>query len=194
MTYRKWYITLIVVIGLPISVWAQGQSPWHEQIPIKEFVPFQTFYDDTQRADSGVYAKPQSGVRNDGEFVKMKTHILSLYEGVEVKNSFILGDAHIDCVDINTQSSLRQNGNQIPLAPPPNKVVEGTYSGLGWTQPVAPMLSRHKKDAYGNVQFCEKGFIPMRRITLDDMTRYNTLDDFRSKYGQAGQRSAPEIR
>jgi hypothetical protein len=44
------------------------------------------------------------------------------------------------------------------------------------------------------VQYCEQGFIPMRRITLDELVRYETLADFFNKYGKAGQKGVPERR
>jgi hypothetical protein len=161
----------------------------------KEFVPFQTFYEDTQRATFGRYAMMTgNAVANYVDFAEMQNHILSMYEGVEVKNSFVLGNDHIDCVDVNTQPSLRQNGQQIPLAkPPPHPANTGDEWGrrLAGKHSVLPLLSEQKKDAYGNVQFCEEGFIPIRRITLDELTRYQTLSDFFNKYGLAGEKGIP---
>ncbi len=59
-------------------------------------------------------------------------------------------------------------------------------------QQVAPMLNEKKKDRFGNKQYCEQGFIPMRRITLDDLVRYETLGDFFNKYGKAGEKGDPQ--
>jgi hypothetical protein len=56
------------------------------------------------------------------------------------------------------------------------------------------MLSQKRKDAFGNAQYCAPGYIPMRRVTLDDLVRYQTLDDFFNKYGRAGERGDPVSR
>lgn len=160
----------------------------------QKLVPFQTFYSDVGSARYDDYAKKEGvKVRNTDEFEKMKAHVVSTYEGVKIKNSFMLGDDFIDCVDVNTQPSLRQKGKFIALAKPPTpmiareKLADKSQEG----QPVEPMLSKEKKDVHGNVQYCEEGFIPMRRITLDGLVRYETLSDFFNKYGSAGEKGLP---
>jgi hypothetical protein len=116
-----------------------------------------------------------------------------MYKGVKVKNSFVLGSDHIDCVDINTQPGLKQAGKRLTLEkPPPPKIAREEKDSAPRSESVGPMLSSKKKDAYGNIQFCQPGFIPMRRITLDDLVRYETLADFFNKYGKAGEKGDPE--
>jgi hypothetical protein len=136
-------------------------------------------------------------VANADEFSRMKTHVVSTYEGVRVRNSFVLGERDvIDCVDVRTQPALRKDGKFTTLAkaPPPTIAKERSGDESRKGQQVAPMLSAKKKDRFGNVQYCESGFIPMRRITLDDLVRYETLADFFSKYGKAGEKGDPEPR
>ena len=171
---------------LACSAWAQGVS---------KMVPFQTFQKSTAEARFENYAgKAGTKVVNAEEFQKMKAHIASMYEGVKVRNSFVLGERDvIDCVDMKTQPSLRQNGKFIAIEKPPAPMIakenKGDEARKG--QAVAPMLSIKKKDAFGNRQYCNPGFIPMRRITLDDLVRYETLDDFFNKYGKAGEKGDP---
>ena len=170
------------------NVFAQGDS--------KMLISFQEFYRSIAGARFEDYAR-KDGVKvtNPDEFQKMKAHIVSTYEGVKVKNSFVLGEAGpVDCVDMRTQPGLRKDGKFIALEKPPAPMIarekRGDEARKG--QQVAPMLSARKKDAFGNVQYCDKGFIPMRRMTLDELVRYETLDDFFSKYGKAGEKGLPE--
>lgn len=163
----------------------------------QRFVPFEAFIKSTEQANYEEYAKKEGvKVKNAAEFERMKAHVTSLYKGVKVKNSFILGERdYIDCVDARTQPALRQQGKSLPLAKPPEPKIakeKGTEDTSRKSQPVEPMLSAQKKDAHGNVQFCQEGFIPMRRVTLDELVRYETLGDFLNKYGKAGEKGLPE--
>ena len=99
---------------------------------------------------------------------------------------------YVDCIDINTQPGIRRNGQKRSIeTPPPPIIVKDTNEVQEKAQFVKPMLSAKKKDRFGNVTYCEKGFIPMRRITLDELTRYKTLGDFLNKYGKAGKSGGP---
>jgi hypothetical protein len=159
----------------------------------KEFIPFEQFLTDTQKAKFEDFSRRAgSKVLNDAEFLKMKKHIISLYEGVVVKNSFVMdNNGHVDCIDMNTQPGLRQGGKQLTIQKPPKTVVVQEYDEEPKAQPVQPMLDREKKDRFGNLMFCESGFIPMRRITLDELTRFKTLEDFFNKFGKAGTSDMP---
>jgi hypothetical protein len=144
------------------------------------------------------YAK-QDGVRVKGsiEFAQMRAHVMALYEGVKVKNSFVLAEDHVDCVAVETQPGLRISGSvtarrTLAKAPPPRLARESIDEDIGLlAQPVAPMLSTQKMDAFGNAQFCSDGFIPMRRVAIDELVGYETLGDFFNKYGKAGERGLP---
>jgi hypothetical protein len=160
-----------------------------------KMLAFQNFYQSVANARLEDYAK-KDGVKvtNPDEFQKMKAHVASTYEGVKVKNSFVLGEGDtIDCVDMRTQPALRQDGKFMAPAKPPAPMIAKEKRGdeARQGQQVAPMLSAKKKDSFGNVQYCDKGFIPMRRITLDELVRYETLADFFNKYGKAGEKGLP---
>ncbi|HEY1474500.1 MAG TPA: hypothetical protein VGF53_10490 [Pseudolabrys sp.] len=162
---------------------------------VAKMIPFQAFQKSTAEARFENYAgKDGTKVANADEFQKMKAHVTSMYEGVKVRNSFVLGGSDvIDCVDMKTQPSLRQNGKFTAPAKPPAPMIakenKGDEARAG--RPVAPMLSITKKDAFGNAQYCGPGFVPMRRITLDELVRYQTLGDFFNKYGKAGEKGDP---
>ena len=165
------------------------------QVP-QMMVSFQDFYKNAGNARFEDYAnKAGVKVRSPEEFQKMKAHVISMYEGVKVKHSFVLGERDfIDCVDMRTQPGLRKAGKFVAPEKPPAPMVakekKGDEARKG--QQVAPMLSAQKKDRFGNAQYCEKGFVPMRRVTLDEMVRYETLGDFFNKYGKAGEKGLPE--
>lgn len=162
-----------------------------------KYVSFDAFTKSTEQASYQGYATKEGvKVKSAAEFEKMKAHVISLYKGVKVKNSFMLGERdHVDCVDAHTQPGLRKDGKYLSLAKPPAPKVakeKGTDDTNQKSESVGPMLSAQKKDADGNVQFCQEGFIPMRRVTLDDLVRYETLGDFLNKYGKAGEKGLPE--
>lgn len=163
---------------------------------VETFTSYEKFVSDSQRAEYKDFARREgTKVKSAAEFEKMKAHLLSMYEGVKVKNSFVLGENdYVDCVDISTQPGLRQDGKRQTLAKPPApkiaKEEEEVPESAG--KAVEPMLGKQKKDPFGNAQYCEQGFIPMRRVTLDELVRYQTLADFFSKYGKAGEKGVPE--
>jgi hypothetical protein len=183
---------VVCTLALPVlacAAWAQGVS---------KMVPFKSFQRSTAAARFEDFAK-KAGVKvaSADEFQKMKAHVASMYEGVKVRNSFVLGERDIvDCVNAKTQPALRQNGKFMPLAKPPKPKIAKENKGDEERQAkrVAPMLSAKKKDALGNVQYCRPGTIPMHRITLDELTRYETLGDFFNKYGKAGEKGDPGSR
>jgi hypothetical protein len=76
-----------------------------DELKITEFVPFDQFLEEINKARFDDYRNKAGFIAaNEDEFSKMKQHILSLYDGVKVKNSFVMDDAmFIDCIDINTR-------------------------------------------------------------------------------------------
>ena len=54
-------------------------------------------------------------------------------------------------------------------------------------------LRAGRKDPHGNVMQCPEGTIPMRRVTLEDMTRFPTLRAYMRK-GPEGRRPPPSTR
>src|SRR5438128_2490442 len=56
-------------------------------------VPFEQFIKNSRSAKVATFAaRPGVRVRGDAEFERMKAHVLSLYDGVKVSNSFVLND------------------------------------------------------------------------------------------------------
>lgn len=197
---KKFWILIFSFLFLITTVITISNCTQNDMPVIKEFaeptefIQFKLFFVDVQIATLDDYSK-KAGTRvsTEKEFNRMKNHILSLYEGVKVKNSFVMNSVgHVDCIDIKTQSGLKQNGQKLSIeTPPPPIIVKDIDEDRQKAQFVKPMLSAKKKDRFGNVMYCEKGFIPMRRITLDELTRYKTLGGFLNKYGKAGKSGGP---
>jgi len=128
-----------------------------------------------------------SEVASAAAFEKMKAHLQELYRGIEVGHSFVMAEGQpVDCVPIDQQPALRRPamaGHQIaspPEFPARPAAAEGpTTTAVGWN--LVP-----GKDRFGNDRQCAEGSFPMRRITLDELTRFATLRHFLSKSPDGG--------
>jgi len=129
-------------------------------------------------------------VAHDDAFSQMRQHILGLYEGVEAPHSFMDETGAIfDCIPIEQQPSLRGSADAVPAAPDlPPLMAEATAGAEAPAvaaeradQPAGSALGPDRRDAHGNAMLCPEGTIPMRRVTLEDLTRFETLQDFFAK-------------
>lgn len=124
-------------------------------------------------------ADPNVRVTTPASFREMQTHIKSMYEGVEVENSFVDAAGHVfDCIPIEQQPSLRGKTAPPASAPDLTRVLPPQHARRETAPQVQMQLSPEKKDRHGNMMGCPPGTIPIRRLTLDQMTRYPTLQDF----------------
>lgn len=144
-----------------------------DEVAPSRLVPFPEFVQGVRTAFAGGYVgHPGNGVRSAADFFDMRAHLLSLYNGVTAVHSFELDDQTFDCVPFLQQPSVRLMGITNIAPPPP-------FSPHGGPPAKAP--DRTSRDAFGNVQECPEGTIPMRRITLDELARYETLQQFFKK-------------
>jgi len=134
-------------------------------------------------------ARASSRVAHEDAFSAMKAHVVDLYEGVEAKHSFVdESGAIFDCVPVEQQPSLRGSKESVP-APPDLPPLEsgaaaqpkGAEQDERTDLPAISPLDPGRTDWHGNVMSCPEGTIPMRRVTLDTLTRFETLDDFKRK-------------
>ena len=145
----------------------------------KGIVANRAFRDALSEARLASFRKdPRTKVRGEPEFDAMKAHVLALYEGVEVASSFTDSAGQVfDCVPIDEQPSVKASG--APVASPPS--LAGIIGGNS-DEPVPeePQLPEAPEefDRHGNLMRCPPGFVPMRRITLDELTRFQSLDDY----------------
>jgi len=153
--------------------------------------PFNEFYAELQRAELAQYAsRPETRVRSDAAFAEQKQHLLGLYAGVNAAHSFVdAGGQVFDCIPADQQPALKKHGGK--LAAPPAVPTVPKAPGV----PAAPTrgadaaaLVPARRDAFGNEMSCPAGTVPIRRVTLEELTRFETLGHFLRKHGHPRQR------
>jgi hypothetical protein len=121
-------------------------------------------------------------VREPAAFEEQKGFVLSLYKGVTVAHSFVdSGGQTFDCIPIRQQSGLRGVSAEIAEPPiPPKRAEMDTERNL---EPVRLPLRPGRRDRFGNDMNCPDGTVPIRRVTLEEVTRFETLADYHRKRG-----------
>ena len=148
----------------------------------KGFPSLNAYLNSLQSATHAAYAiRPESRIAHEDAFSEMKAHILKLYEGTEVPHSFMDESGVIfDCIPVEQQPGLRGSKESVPKAPDlpghgePRAADKSEREDVLIQSPLSPT----RKDHHGNVMHCPSGTIPMRRVTLEDLSRFPTLRDF----------------
>jgi hypothetical protein len=148
-------------------------------------VPFADFVAAiTSTSDADLLSRLASRVRDAAALQEMRLHLLTLYQGVHVAHSQSLDGQVFDCVPVGEQPSVRLLGLSAIAATPPPALPPVGFDLRGAKATVGA-------DPLGQAEACEDGTIPMRRITLDEMSRFETLHQFFMK-GPDGAGQAPE--
>jgi hypothetical protein len=129
-----------------------------------------------------------SKVAHSDAFEEMRAHVLSLYEKTEAPHSFVDEDGAVfDCIPVEQQLALRGHTGPVPVAPdlPPIEAPAGSGDERRASL-IVPPFGSGRKDRHGNEMQCPPGTIPMRRVTLEDLTRFGTLRDFFQKAPRGG--------
>lgn len=138
-----------------------------------EFISFDEFL---KRTDGTSAGSPQMAgvVASETEFDRMRDGLLALYKDLKVTHSYVNTEGqYIDCIPIDEQPSLRRpDGTFEKVATPPQSIL--LPAGAPSLMPTPTPLT----DNFGNLQRCPDGTIPKRRITLEEMSRFYTLEDF----------------
>src|SRR2546421_2722122 len=125
---------------------------------------------------------PRARVKHKGAFDAMKTHIASLYEGVEPLHSFEdAGGTVFDCIPVEQQPSLR--GQSAAVADPPDltPVLRGGEARMRpLVQEEAPENAR--RDRHGNAAWAPPGSIPFPRVRIEELARFENLDAYFRKH------------
>lgn len=140
------------------------------------FVSFHDFL--TRTASAGYAPATADRVRTASDFARMRSYVLDLYRGVRVTHSYEYGGAYVDCVTTTSQPSVRDE-HIGAIATPPATAAPSTTPATE-ARAVSP-LTLGLRDAYGNAVSCPRGTIPMRRLSLDQLTRFPTLKAFLAK-------------
>ena len=161
-----------------------------------KFVPFQDFLQGVKGADTSEFlARPDVKVKEPANFEQMRGHILNMYQGVSVTNSYVLDKQTYDCVPVDQQPSLRILGLNKIAAPPPASAATGQSLKLGDSsnaKTVSQLPQGVTADAFGNHLGCEAHTIPLRRLTLDELGRFHNLKEFFEK-GPDGAGQPPKV-
>ena len=164
------------------------------------FPSLRAFVESLHSASYGAYAtRARRRVIHEDAFSEMKAHILGLYLGVEARHSFLdESGAIFDCVPIEQQPALQGSAGGVPAAPdlPPGAPdlaprIDGDDQDKRNDVLIGSPLAPDRKDRHGNVMHCPAGTIPMRRVTLEDLTRFETVQDFFRK-GPRGAGRPPQ--
>jgi hypothetical protein len=119
--------------------------------------PFSQFLRGVETARPQDYVgAPGARVKDSAAFEQMRRHLLDLYAGIRVGHSFATDSQIFDCVPIHEQPGLRG-------------------------QPPSAVAAPRSHGAEVQAQGCPTGSIPMRRVTLEEITRFATLRDFLAK-------------
>jgi hypothetical protein len=166
-----------------VAVAALASGPAIAQTAADRFVPFGEFLQNLRAAPAAQFlgAARGNGVTSAAAVEEMRSHILSLYDGVTVQHSFVLDDQYFDCVPILQQPSARAQGlmkvpalpARLPLADPAADDNDG--------QAASQLAPGETADRFGNAMPCEPGTIPMRRVTLEELSRFHDLREFLQK-------------
>jgi Neprosin len=158
--------------------------------PFKQFVASLKDIEPAQRA-----AEVGSNARNANAVEEMTAHLMHQYDGVEAVHSFLDENGSVfDCVPIEQQPALRQKrakiATPVDLPAATGKLARGAETSEQMeSQQASPVtqLSPERADRYGNAMQAPPGTIPMRRLTIENLTRFETLRNFfeKSPYGSA---------
>jgi len=153
---------------------------------------------------SNYQGRPGARVRDAAEFERMKAYVRAHYEGVVARHHFEMSPGVVvDCVDELTQPGARRQGltradwvnrpSQLPVDP--GAVDAAGMPALDQT-PRDPgvFLSRQapERDADGQLMSCARGTIPMKRLGLQRLAAFETLEHFRHKRGLPGSGGLPD--
>ena len=178
---KRWVLSsaLCVLGALVLS------APVVAQANAAHITPFNEFRDSLRTANSFDYVNNSAvHVAGPAAFEEMRQHLLSLYEGVNAGRSYLFEDQVFDCVPIEQQPSVRLLGITHIEEPPPLRVSGAAGKGAQAAKQVSATFDR-----YGNRMACEDNQIPMRRITLDEITRFPSLQAFFAK--SPGEKGPP---
>jgi hypothetical protein len=115
-------------------------------------------------------------VRSQAAFGQMRSYVLNMYRGVQVRYSYTDNGSYFDCVVTMTQPTARDL-HITRFATPPQLRGRAAHAG----QAVRPVIGLGRTDAYGNAISCPSGTVPMQRLSLDRMMRFPTLAAFQAK-------------
>lgn len=162
----------------------------------KKLVPFGEFVNSLKQTNLTTFKEdPATKVSSTANFEDMRSYLADHYSSITVPHSFIDEDGQIwDCVPIDQQPALKGTGKKA-ASPPPDRLpaIEGNHATAVKEKPITlqAQLTPDRKDHLGNTMYCPDGTIPIRRVTLEEMSRFESLDRFFRKGPFLNQKGHP---
>ena len=130
---------------------------------------------DHRAADASSTSDASAPSARDVELARMQAHLDSLYSQNDVVHRFTTawGDP-VDCVPFAKQPGFSLVGTMNGAAP-----VLAAVRGLDSAAAIAGFGDG--VDADGHARSCPSGAVPIRRLTIQDLARFATLEEFFSK-------------
>jgi hypothetical protein len=136
--------------------------------------------------DDDAFAPAEASAASPAELARMRAFIESRYPRAAVVHEFELASGQaVDCVDRLEQPSVRGNARalvSIPMAPTHAPIEAGGpgKAARGGSEPPLSDVFMLKGDAdhAGRARACPEGSVPMVRLSLDEMSRYPTLEAY----------------
>jgi hypothetical protein len=188
---RYWPVVAITLALLPALLNGSPDAEAIAQVPkTGTFVTFDAHVKHLQEAKFEHYqGKPGVRVAHATAFNEMRTHLHNLYKNLKPTHSFVSHDGHhVDVIPIDKQPSLQHpllRNHKVQHAPPALRPTPKAKAGPKHpttSKSVAAHLTKGKKDAHGHEMFAPQGSIPLRRVTLAEMTKFRTLKDYLKKH------------
>ncbi|MEA2879656.1 MAG: hypothetical protein QOF14_4852 [Hyphomicrobiales bacterium] len=156
-------------------------------------VPFHQFLASLQQVSPPLHvAAAGTQVEHADAANEMHSHLVAHYQGIEAVHSFVDDNGSVfDCVPVEKQPALRNKGAppKAPDAPAASEPPHAQAATPGGERPTYHVGQLHpdRKDRHGNVMHAPAGTIPLRRLTMENLTRFKTLHHFfqKSPYGSA---------
>jgi hypothetical protein len=152
--------------------------------------PFDEFYEELQNAQHEHYRnRKETRSRGAAAFEEQKRHLVELYNGVHVGHSFVDSAGQVfDCIPVADQPALRgRTLAKVPTLP----LIKATAVAAPENAP--PGIRTGQRDTLGNDMTCPPGTVPIRRITLSELTQFETLGHFLRKGGHPKRRTARAV-
>jgi hypothetical protein len=173
--------------ALAVATLLPATSSAGQEGPAK-LVPFGDFARGLATAHATDFiGKPGVAVNNDADFEQMRAHLLKLYGGQHVARSLIRDGITLDCIELSQQPAMRIQGLKSAAEAPPFSPQEAFGTKATEGDKMAGQQAHVESVA------CPKGSFAMPRVTLEQMTRFDTIGAFFAKgpHG-AGQVHTPE--
>lgn len=134
---------------------------------------------------------PHVRVTGHTAFKEMQDYLALKNANIDVIHSFEDSAGQIfDCIPIEQQPALRASPHTVAKPPDLTTAGHGRQPSLG--APAAPRsLASASRDRHGNPQQAPAGTIPIRRVTLEELIRFQDLRTFFRKHPNAVIATAP---